>query len=379
MLQPPDDQNLPARVVVVDDSDLTSDVLVRHMRLEGHDAIAYLDPVEGLKAIKADPPDVVLLDVMMPGINGMQVLEELRSFPATAELPVIMLTALSETQDIVRGLELGANDYLVKPPQYEVLAARVRTQISLKRLQDQRRRDLAELRELNAIKDKFLQIAAHDLRNPVNNIIIGLEILSRTEPHLTQQIPDFDTVISMMQGATDVMRSIINDFLDLQAIRTGKVELRRQPVALNDLISSVIQQYQAYAESKEVALRVQLEDSLPQTQADPDRLVQVVGNLVSNAIKFSSTGASVGVRTHLMEGQIVVEVADNGPGIREEELPLLFQEFARLSNKPTGGEKSSGVGLSIAKHLVELHGGSIGVQSVVGKGSLFWFSLPVVG
>jgi signal transduction histidine kinase len=172
------------------------------------------------------------------------------------------------------------------------------------------------------------------------------------------------------------MQSIANDFLDLQAIRTGTIKLEKKPVNLNEVVDSVVTQYQAYAKDKEVSLRLDLESQVPEVTADPDRLTQIISNLVSNAIKFSPEGASVGVRTRISEKQLFFEVVDTGPGIPEDEIPLLFKEFSRLSNKPTGGEKSSGVGLSIAQQLIELHGGKIGVRSRVGKGSLFWFTLP---
>lgn len=371
------DETAPARIFVVDDSQASTDVLVRHMKLEGWEARAFNDPLEALEAIRTDPPDLMLLDVMMPGMNGLAVLKALRAQPATAEMPVIMLTALDEADDVVRGLDLGANDYLTKPPQFEVLAARVRTQLKIKRLQDQRERDIAELRELSGIKDKFLRIAAHDLRNPLNNITMGIELLSNSLKEAGQPVSNVDTIIDAMRSAASVMRSIVNDFLDLQAIRSGKVEMDWQPVALGQLIESVAAQYEAHAKEKSVAMRINLDDALPETMADPDRLTQVLSNLISNAIKFSPRGGLVGVRARQVNRRLLVEVVDNGEGIPEEEIPLLFQEFARLSPRPTAGEQSSGVGLAIARQLVELHGGKIGVKSKVGQGSLFWFELPV--
>src|SRR5690606_23472106 len=148
------------------------------MEIEGFHAETYNDSLEALDALRANPPDIVLMDVMMPGMNGLALLKALRAHPSTAGVPVIMLTALDETDDIVRGLDLGANDYVTKPPQLEVLAARVRTQLHLKRLQDQRERDILELRRLSDIKDRFLQIAAHDLRTPVHNITLAVDLLN---------------------------------------------------------------------------------------------------------------------------------------------------------------------------------------------------------
>ncbi|HPV07406.1 MAG TPA: response regulator, partial [Aggregatilineales bacterium] len=244
------------RIVVVDDSPFSTDALVTHMQLEGFDAVAYNDPLEALEALRADPPDLVLLDVMMPGMNGLEVLKTLRAQPSTAGVPVIMLTALDETDDIVRGLDLGANDYVTKPPQLEVLAARVRTQLHLKRLQDQRERDILELRRLSDIKDRFLQIAAHDLRTPVHNITLAVDLLNRHYQRTNCEIPQFDSIMRTMQNSLNVMRSIVNDFLDMQAIRSGSIELALQPVRLNDLVQSVLEQYEQYGRQKNIDLRV---------------------------------------------------------------------------------------------------------------------------
>jgi signal transduction histidine kinase len=365
------------KVLVIDDGDAMRQSLIDVLELEGFETIGASSGEQGLQILADDSPDVVLLDVMMPGLNGLQTLEAIRANPATAELPVVMVTALDEPTDVVQGLELGANDYLTKPPQYEILVARVRTQIKIKRLQDQRRLDLARLRELDALKDKFLQIAAHDLKNPINNIGLGLSLLSKGETTVASGSPEYERVIQLMEDATSTMQVIVNDFLDLQAMHAGKVELDRRPVLLNALIERVVRQYQPYAENKSISVQGEFADDLPEYQADADRLMQVLSNLVSNAIKFSPAGATVVVRSRVGNVGLRVEVQDNGPGIPDEDRAQLFQEFARLANKPTGGEKSSGLGLAIARHLVELHGGQIGADSQIGQGSVFWFELPL--
>src|SRR5690606_27493739 len=144
---------------------------------------------------------------------------------------------------IVRGLDLGANDYVTKPPQLEVLAARVRTQLHLKRLQDQRERDILELRRLSDIKDRFLQIAAHDLRTPVHNITLAGDLLNRHAQRTNCEIPQFDSITRTMQNSLNVTRSIVNAFLDMQATRSGSIWLALQPVRLNDRVQSVLEQY----------------------------------------------------------------------------------------------------------------------------------------
>jgi signal transduction histidine kinase len=328
--------------------------------------------------IESFKPDVLILDVRKPGMDGFQVLQSIRENPATTELPVIMVTAMSDTQDVVYALELGANDYISKPPQVEILVARVRTQLKLKALMDQRRRDLVQLRQLDSMKDNFLAVAAHDLKNPLHNIGFGAELLKEYAEQLEEAARnEMLTIIGTIESASATMQVIVDDYLDLQTMRAGQFVINRETVDLTAVIKDVLDQIRVRATGKALTLETHLSDDLPSVNGNPDRLAQVIGNLVSNAIKFSPPGAVVTVRAMpRTTGGLRIEVEDNGPGIPAEEMDLLFQEFARLSNRPTGGEKSSGVGLSIARRLVELHGGTIGAKSVRGQGSTFWVELP---
>lgn len=368
------------RILIVDDSQQGTQILTILLEDEGYTPLVAHTGPEALEVIYHEPPDVVILDVMMPGMTGMEVLQAIRRNPASADLPVIMVTALGETHDVVQGLELGANDYLTKPPQFEILLARVRTQLKLKYLQDQRKRDIASLKALDSLKDKFIQIAAHDLKNPLGNIFMGLEILERNAQNYTgKELETYRQIISLMTAAARTMEVIISDFLDLEAMRQGKITLSKKSIVLNSIVQQVVDQFRVGAQAKSIEIVTELEDAIPALQADENRLLQVISNLVSNAVKFSKEGTTVNVRTYSTRNMVRCEVEDNGPGIPEDELPLLFQEFARLSNRPTGGEKSSGVGLAIARNLVEQHGGRIGAHSERGVGSIFWFEIPLGG
>lgn len=364
-------------ILVVDDAEEARSILVRLLALEGFESIQAANGREALAMLDDFVPDLILLDVMMPEMNGLETLEHIRArFPAS-QLPVIMVTALGSAQDVVRGLELGANDYITKPPQFEVLAARVRTQMRIKALEDQSRRNIEALEAMSALKDKFLQIAAHDLRNPLNNITFGIEMIDR---YLADGETDgAQELVGTIRVASRMMAGIINDFLDLGALQEGELQLRIDLMNLNDTVQNVVEQYMAQARGKSVSLRWQPDPAVVQIWGDADRLSQVTSNLVSNAVKFCSAEDRVVVRTRADGDSVWIEVGDTGPGIPDEEFPMLFQEFARLSNMPTGGERSSGVGLSIARRMVELHGGEIGARSKVGSGSVFWVRLPVEG
>jgi two-component system sensor histidine kinase/response regulator len=369
----------PQTVLIVDDSDQVRALLKRVLEDEGHHVKIASNGVEALSVVSEEVPDLVLLDVMMPVMDGLSTLRRLRSETSTTELPVIMVTALDTVDQVVRGLEMGANDYLTKPIQIEVLMARVRTQLKLKRLQDQRLQDIKSLRELDVLKDKFLQIAAHDLRNPLANITLGLEWLGVLDVGTTGQAEKYTDIMGMMRSATGMMKSIVNDYLALQALRAGTVRLKIAPTNVNDVIRETVGQFEAYIERKRIKVDFDFDRNLPICQTDPRHLSQIVSNLISNAVKFSPEGSEVHIRTRVRTDTVRIEVQDTGPGILEEEMPLLFKEFARLSNYPTGGEHSSGVGLAIVKHLVGLHGGRVGAESKSGEGSTFWFELPCKG
>jgi signal transduction histidine kinase len=369
---------LKGRILIADDNTAGVDTLTLFLADEGFLVAGVNSGADALEMIESFKPDVLILDVRMPGMDGFQVLQSIRENPATTELPVIMVTAMSDTQDVVYALELGANDYISKPPQVEILVARVRTQLKLKALMDQRRRDLVQLRQLDSMKDNFLAVAAHDLKNPLHNIGFGAELLKEYAEQLEEAARnEMLTIIGTIESASATMQVIVDDYLDLQTMRAGQFVINRETVDLTAVIKDVLDQIRVRATGKALTLETHLSDDLPSVNGNPDRLAQVIGNLVSNAIKFSPPGAVVTVRAMpRTTGGLRIEVEDNGPGIPAEEMDLLFQEFARLSNRPTGGEKSSGVGLSIARRLVELHGGTIGAKSVRGQGSTFWIELP---
>jgi two-component system sensor histidine kinase/response regulator len=364
-------------VLVVDDSEWSRGILASLLDAAGYEVQTASGGAEALRLIARTPPDIVLLDLMMPDVDGLEVLERVRANPATVELPVIMVSAFDQARQVVMALERGANDYIPKPCDMMILLARVRTQIKLKQLQDQRRRDIQRLRELDAFKDRFLQIAAHDLKNPLTHITLGAGLLRETDLSTPQGRTEFEGIIDFMELAAQVMQTIISDFLDFRALQTGSLTLHPEPIALNDLVRRIVNQYSLSAEKRQIVLGAALDPALPECQADPDRLTQAISNYLSNAIKFSPDGTQVILRTRPAEGGFLrVEIEDNGPGIPEEEMPLLFEEFARLSNKPLGGEKSSGIGLSIVRRLIELHGGRVGAERRAEGGMRFWLEIP---
>jgi signal transduction histidine kinase len=352
-----------ASVLVVDDNEDNRDMLSRRLKKQGYSVSVAEDGHIALDMIAAEKFDLILLDIMMPGISGMDVLKKLRETFTVADLPIIMATAKDQSEDIVAALKLGANDYVTKPLDFPVVLARVQTQLALKRL--------------SKLKDDFLRIASHDLKNPLTVVLGTVKMVQRHVPPGSTMTPEAHELLSKITKRSVEMQNIIEDFLDFQALQDGRLNLNKAGISLNDIAHEAKDSNNEYAASKEVELVLELNPELPMVQADSARLTQVVRNFVSNAIKFGPRGSRVVIRTRTDSNSLILEVSDSGAGLTEEDMSKVFYQYAKLSNKPTGGEKSSGLGLSIAKQMIDLHAGQIGVFNNPGGGATFWFSLPL--
>jgi signal transduction histidine kinase len=230
-----------------------------------------------------------------------------------------------------------------------------------------------ELSALNDLKSKFLGIAAHDLRNPISTIQMASMILGEPPPDLSEDEHRF--LVEDIDRQASYMLNLIDDLLDVSQIESGYLELRLEQLPLRQLLADAVRRHANLASAKRIEV---LLSPCPDSVfcADPLRLRQVIDNLISNAVKYSRPGGTVVVQAAKDQGAWKISVRDEGPGIDPGDKERLFQYFSRLSTRPTGGEKSTGLGLAISRRIVEAHRGQIGVESEMGKGSIFWFTLP---
>ena len=349
-------------LLVVDDNEMNRDMLSRRLTREGYTVTLAEDGNQALDLIKTHKFDLIVLDIMMPGLSGFEMLPIIRETHSLADLPIILATAKDGSEDVVEGLKLGANDYVTKPIDFPVLLARLRIHLKL--------RNLAQL------KDEFLRIASHDLKNPLSTILMSAHIVRDKVPPGTVMPEQIHNMLSFIVRRGDEMQHIIRDFLDFQAMEDGNLALELKMMNVNDMVRQIVEANLDYATSKEVTLTTQLDEKVPQINADESRLSQVAQNLVGNALKFSPKGSAAVVRTRIENGSVFVEICDSGPGLTQDDLGLVFAKYSRLSNKPTGGESSSGLGLAICKQFIDLHGGKIGVANNPDHGATFWFSIP---
>lgn len=356
-------------LLIVDDENANIALLTRIFQHDYHVVVAKSGQ-EALERVESESPDVVLLDVMLPDLNGLKVLESIRARPDWSDLPVILVSALQQNSDIALGLQHGANDYITKPFDADIVIARVGTQAKLKHLTDERKEAINHLRDANTVKERFMRIASHDLKNPLSNLQMVCDLLHEQYQGDEQIKPMLD----IADASVSLMLDIINQFLEAAVVRDGELELILVPIHLADALPPIVQQYRVHANSKDITLHIQSTEGT--IIADPNRLLQIVGNLVSNAVKYSPPGTTVTIWTDILPDKVRVNVQDQGPGIPPDEKDDLFQPFGKLTPRPTAGETSIGLGLWIVKHLVELQGGQVGVDSPEEGGARFWVTMP---
>jgi two-component system, sensor histidine kinase and response regulator len=360
------------RLLVVDDEPVNIQLLTRLFQ-ESCDVEGAANGQIALDMLQAKAYDVILLDIMMPVLNGLEVLRRVRQTKDIAELPIVLISAVSERSDVARGIRLGANDYLTKPLDVDIARARVTTQIMIKQLMDERHRNIGQLQQVNEVKARMMQVASHDLKNPLNNLRMLAKMMRETDDE--EQLQQF---ADMMDNSLSTMLNVIEDFLDNQFVTSNGVAVSLNTVDSAAVIQQVLEQYEVAAYNKQIKLQVE-GDTQCLILADSNRLQQVLGNLVSNAIKYSPTDSAVLLRSEVRDGQWRLRVIDQGPGIPAEEHRYLFEPFStnKISTKPTGGESRTGLGLWIVKQMIELQDGDVGVEFPEEGGSVFWLELAL--
>lgn len=356
----------PPKVLVVDDNadmrEYVKRLLTQRWQVEtaANGAIA-------LNMIQQQLPDLVLTDVMMPEVDGFQLLNTLRSDPITQSIPIILLSARAGEEATVEGLEAGADDYLIKPFSARELVARVETQLQMSRL----RQELSA----NRFKNEFLMTVTHELQSPLATILGWARFLQTK----TLEPDAMARALSTIERNATIEAKLIKDLLDMASILSGKLRLKSQIVDLASLVRNVATTFQGTAEAKNIQLVETISEQVPSNVfADGDRLKQVIANLLENAIKFTPTGGKITIRLNCLDSGVQITVSDTGIGIHPNFLPYVFDRFTQAEVPSRHSPGGVGLGLAIARHLVELHHGTIEVDSEgEGRGATFTVKLPL--
>ncbi|MFH1498998.1 MAG: response regulator [Verrucomicrobiota bacterium] len=356
------------RILIVDDDRMNIRILENILQKEGFE-IATADSGESaLERYVSFKPHLVLLDVMLPGLDGFETCRRLHATHGDTTAPIIFITAKVESDDVVTGLAAGGIDYLPKPFRPKEAIARIRIHL-------QNRLLLKQLGAANAAKNKFLGMAAHDLRNPLASIRGLAEFLE--DPSIGPLNPEQLDLVRTIHAASQSMLRLVNELLDVSVIESGELRLATAPTDIVQLVEKSIRLARIDAAKKLTTIVLAPPPAISGPFViDPDKITQVVDNLLSNAVKYSPPGAMIDVAVTPLPSACRISVRDQGPGIPDHERDRLFQDYGRLSNKPTGGEQSTGLGLAICRKIVEAHRGEISADNLPGHGCEFSFTLP---
>jgi two-component system sensor histidine kinase/response regulator len=356
----------PARILVVDDQPANLQIVGTVLGNLGHEIIPAADGPTALKRVALRTPDLILLDLLMPDMNGYEVCIQLKLNPDWKDIPVIFLSAADDKDLIGRALNSGGLDYITKPFNQAELISRVQTQLALKTARDQ-------LKQLAEDKDELLGILAHDLKNYLGGINMSAELMSgqikRFNDERLTQLSD-----NMIRSSSLAM-AFVKEFLANSAMDHG-FALNPADVNLSVIAAAAVEQYQEAARQKKIKILTDFPAKAVVALADAFALDQIFDNLISNALKFSPPGKRIHVSVRLAGGYAECVIRDEGPGFTVEDKTKMFRRYGRLSARPTGGEPSTGLGLSIVRKLVLAMNGDLLCESDPGQGAAFTIRLP---
>ena len=363
-------------VLLVDDEPKFTGLVTEMLEGEGYTLATAHSGEEALQVYEQVQPDLVLLDVVMGGIDGFETCRRLRRQHEARCAPIVFFTSRSHPNDIARGFAAGGTDYLAKPCRTNEVRARLRLHLQSHIMLQQQKQLVEQLRSANAAKNRFIGMAAHDMRNPLVSIRGFSEFLidGTVGPLDTKQI----AVASIIKATSQQMINTLNELLDVATIEAGELKLQLGVNNLAEVVGRSLTVNRIEAAKKRTKIALEADPELPPFYFDADKIRQVVDNLISNAVKFSPAGSSVTVATFRDSSTQTcgVAVRDQGPGIPDAERDKLFKPFGRLSNAPTLNEKSTGLGLVICRNIVQAHGGTITLQNLPERGCEFRIMLP---
>jgi len=362
-------------ILITDDMPENLEVLGSNLRNAGFRVSVSTNASQAIKIATSKKPDLILMDINMPEMDGFSACKILKEQESTKDIPLIFLTARNDTEDIVRGFESGGVDYITKPFNSNELLSRVFTHIELKHSRDTIIQQNRVLKELNLTKDKFFSIIAHDLKNPISSVRMACETLLRFADKMDKE--KFIDIVKLMDDSAKSLYNLLENLLIWARAQTGRIKYEPCELNLKSLVNEAVMIQLMNARSKNIMLANNISDDL-MVFADRNSTDTVIRNLVSNAIKFTPKGGTVKIDAEPEDKYARVIIKDNGIGISEDDLKKIFKIDQHHSTTGTDQEKGTGLGLILCKEFVEKNGGMIWIKSQINNGSEVIFTLPLI-
>lgn len=360
------------KVLVVDDEPANVELIVRRLSGNGYETLTANNGHDAIAVATKEQPDLILMDIMMPGLDGWQATKLLKGDPKTANIPVVFVTARDRPEDVAAGFEAGGMMYVNKPVEPVELFARVRNAIYMKRLQDDLRRKNEDLQRLEGSRQELIGMLGHDIRNLANSVVAFLQLARMGE--LTPDRPEFAQLLGLSEANIAEVLRMVNALLDVYKMEEGRLEAVAAVNKLRDVVRRSFAQLTPEAMAKGIALVERIPEDTT-VFIDAGLIVRVLTNLISNAIKHTPGGGTVTIDAELSSADsIVVRVTDTGPGIPEADATHVFDRFYQTDTGRSRG--GTGLGLAFCKLAVELHGGKIGVANGGQPGAIVEFTIP---
>ncbi|HEY83729.1 MAG TPA: hybrid sensor histidine kinase/response regulator [Chloroflexi bacterium] len=363
-----------AAILVIEDDLTTRALLADNLRAQGHQAVPAKDGSQALDILQKESVDLILLDMMLPDIAGLTILEMLKANPELRHIPVIVISAMDGMDGIIKAIELGADDYVTKPFNSLFLKARIASSLEKKRSRD-------AVEAANKAKSEFVSVVSHELRTPMTAIKGYSDLLlAGTAGTLNDMQLTFLKTISANVGR---MATLVSDLSDISRIEAGRLKLEFEALSIADVVDDIVRSSRQQIEARKQRVGVEIAENLLPVWGDRNRISQVLSSLLSNAYKYSSEGGEITIRVKnglASDGNSAeahLEIQDTGVGIHPEDREKVFEKFFRAKDGAVRDETGGGLGLSIAKNLVEMQGGRISFESKVGKGTTFYVTFPL--
>ena len=361
-----------SRILVVDDNASNRSILQRQLTRHGFLVVEVENAIDALNRLGEGGIDLILLDVLLPGMDGLALCRTIKADPVTTAIPVLLVTALHERHDRLAGIAAGANDFLTKPIDGQDLLLRCRNALAAKRQYDRTVEAYRKLQSLEELRDRLTHLIVHDMRSPLAGLTGYLDLfLTRSQGQVDDKLR---TLVERAVTQARMLAGHISHVLDVSRLEAGAMPLDRVDTELGVLVNQAIEALGA--EVERVPVRLKAPEQAVHVCADVGLLVRVFQNLLSNAIRFSPPGGVVVVRIGVTPEGVRAEVHDEGPGIAPEHHQLIFEKFGQVRSSRRPGQASSGLGLTFCRLAIEAHGGRIGVRSQLGQGSCFWLTVP---